>query len=164
MFCVLLSPLCKKKFSKQSNSKYLFSNSLNENFKNNSQNLDHVDSNDYTSENFFMMNFQNEFSHESNAPYYLDLVAEGISLKFEIDTGTSLAIISKKIYEKYFQNKTLYPNDLKLKTWFGQVNFPIGICKLHITYKEKQCMLDTYIVNGEDPPLIGRKELEKLGK
>lgn len=95
-------------------------------------------------------------------PTYVKLLVENINLNFQADSGFAHAAISEKLYLKYFQNKTLYSNDLALKDYIGISVKPMGYVTLNIKYDNIPYQLKTYVIKNGGPPLIGRNGLHML--
>lgn len=104
-----------------------------------------------------------EFKTQGNVkPTYVKLMAEGIPISFEADSGFAHSAISKKMYLKHFNNLELCTNDLALRDYVGITFEPIGYLNLNINFENKSYILKTYVIKNGGPPLIGRNGLKML--
>ena len=75
----------------------------------------------------------------------------------EIDTGSSVSIISEGTFDKRFaDNILLTPSTSKLRTYTGEVMPFVGMAEVDVKYKgQKECM-SLLVVPGNGPSLLGR--------
>ncbi|CAB3251438.1 unnamed protein product [Arctia plantaginis] len=72
----------------------------------------------------------------SYTPARLSLLIDDINLKMELDTGSAISCISKKIYDKYFNSR--------------------------VQYKNKAKYLELFVIDGGITALLGRQWLTEL--
>ncbi|XP_026316320.1 uncharacterized protein K02A2.6-like [Hyposmocoma kahamanoa] len=80
----------------------------------------------------------------------------GSSFKFEIDSGSAVTVISKKMYLKCFKYVPLSKTSKRLITYTGNKIECIGLVCLQVAYANKVQSLDVYVVENGGPPLLGR--------
>ncbi|XP_071057315.1 uncharacterized protein [Onthophagus taurus] len=73
--------------------------------------------NDETADDIVLYNVN---TFKSVAPYFLNLIIMGKPFNFQIDTGSSLSLISEELYKQQFPNVPLCDN--KVKSWFKSFN------------------------------------------
>ena len=100
----------------------------------------------------------------ANSPAFCaNLTINGKELLMEIDTGSSVSIISEGTFDKRFaDNILLTPSTSKLRTYTGEVMPVVGMAEVDIEYKgQKQCM-SLLVVPGNGPSLLGRNWLKHI--
>lgn len=84
------------------------------------------------------------------------VVVNGVSLVFEIDTGSPVTVISEQMYKRFFSNILLEPSDAILHSYNGDRLNIAGMLKLPFTYGDKTHEIVVYVVFNGGPPLLGR--------
>ena len=100
----------------------------------------------------------------ANSPAFCaNLTINGNELLMEIDTGSSVSIISEGTFDKRFSdNILLTPSTSKLRTHTGEVMPIVGMAEIDVEYKgQKQCM-SLLVVPGNGPSLLGRNWLRHI--
>ena len=77
-------------------------------------------------------------------------------LKFEIDTGVSVTLISEQTYYEHYQDRPLQKSSLKLKTYTKEPLQVLGQMTVNVSYHTQQGSYTLYVVRGSDPNLPGR--------
>ena len=67
---------------------------------------------------------------------------------FEIDTGTSVTLISEEIYNEHYQDKALHKSLLKLKTFTGEPLQMLGQVTVTVSYHSQKGSYTLYVVKG----------------
>ena len=95
----------------------------------------------------------------ANSPAFCaNLTINGKDLVMEIDTGSSVSIIS----ERTFDHILLTPSTSKLRTYTGDVMPVVGMADVDVEYKgQKECM-SLLVVPGNGPSLLGRSWLRHI--
>lgn len=116
--------------------------------------------------NFYNMSHNNLSSNinvcEDDGPYYIKLNIEGMFLKFEVDTGSKISAISKKLYDKMFYKFPIISKILTFKSYTGDVIQTLGYILVTITYNNKELKLKLYVITNGGPPLMGRTWIKQL--
>lgn len=89
----------------------------------------------------------------------------GKTVKFEVDTGCSVTIVTKTEYDKLCtagNAQELQNCSLTLKTYTGDRVPTLGMAKVTVTYKDKIKQLPLVVVAGSGPNLLGRGWLKGL--
>ena len=100
----------------------------------------------------------------ANSPAFCaNLTINGKELLMEIDTGSSVSIISEGTFDKrYDDNILLTPSTSKLRTYTGEVMPVVGMAEVDIEYKgQKQCM-SLLVVPGNGSSLLCRNWLRHI--
>jgi hypothetical protein len=93
----------------------------------------------------------------------IDLVVNDSPIKMELDTGASVSLISKRMYESLGWKSKLMPSKIVLHTVTGQVLSVVGECKVTARYQNVTYdNLTLFVVDSEGPPLLGRDWLTKI--
>lgn len=89
-------------------------------------------------------------------PMVETVLINGVHLKFEIDSGSAVTVISEKLYESKFSNVPLLPTNKRLMTYTGDSIACVGMARLPVTYAERSHTLLVYVIRNGGPPLLGR--------
>ena len=90
---------------------------------------------------------------------------EGQELIMEVDTGTSLTIISEDTRERIWPTQPalpLHPIDVKLRTYTEEAIPVLGKLMVKVQYQGQAEKLPFSVVAGDEPSLLGRNWLAKL--
>ena len=88
---------------------------------------------------------------------WVDVKVDWKPLKMELDTGSSVSIITHELYMTKFNEIPLLKTELLLKTYTGKNITPVGVLKTNVEDKGQQpLLLDLYVVKGKGPVLMGR--------
>ncbi|CAG9133042.1 unnamed protein product [Plutella xylostella] len=82
--------------------------------------------------------------------------------KMELDSGSSVSVISESLYNNYFSMECLEPCNLKMCFYNGHKITPVGCLKLNVSYNGKYCQIIFYVVKNGGPPLVGRDFMAKF--
>ena len=94
---------------------------------------------------------------KANSPAFCaDLRINGRDLVMEIDTGSSVSLISEGTFDICFaDNILLTPSASKLRKYMGEVMPVVGMAEVDVQYKgQKECM-SLLVVPGNGPSLLG---------
>ena len=94
--------------------------------------------------------------------YQVQLLLEGKPDRMEIDTGSTVSIISETTYKKLFQHLPLKPTHFYLKTYSGERLTLLGEFQVRVTYQTQEVQLPLVVAEGDKPVLLGRNWLDKL--
>ena len=92
----------------------------------------------------------------------MELIVQGKPLKFEIDTGVSVTLISEETYNKQYPNTPLQKSSLTLRTYTGQPLQVSGQITVDVSYHSQQETHILYVVKGAGPSLLGREWLKDI--
>ena len=99
---------------------------------------------------------------EEKSPIVVPVVIDGQHCEMQLDTGASVSIMPRALYEKYFSHYILASTNTKLKAYNG-LPIPVsGIITLPVVYEGQEQCLPLLVVEGNGPALLGRNWLEKL--
>ena len=97
-------------------------------------------------------------------PIMTMVTANGVELKMEVDTGTSVSIISEYTYNKLWTHNMppLQETTLKLRTYTGETLQIHGAITVDVTYNAQTDILPLLVVEDTGPSLMGRDWLTKI--
>ena len=96
-------------------------------------------------------------------PYTIQLHLNGIPTNFEIDTGSSLTIISEKSYKTMFPNISLQPTKVAIKTYANDRLNVLGKIFVDVDYQGKLYEnLKLFVLKGNGVKLVGRSWLNVM--
>ena len=80
----------------------------------------------------------------------------------QLDTGATVSILPKTLYDQQFNQWLLRSTKVKLKAYNG-VQIPVyGEVWLPVVYGQQKRVLPLIVVDGDGPPLLGRNWLKEL--
>ncbi|XP_041963522.1 LOW QUALITY PROTEIN: uncharacterized protein K02A2.6-like [Alosa sapidissima] len=80
----------------------------------------------------------------------------------ELDTGSTLSVISNKDYQAHLPHLKLQPTTVILKTYTGERITPMGMVTVKVQYGEQKCVLPLYVIERGGVPLFGREWLREV--
>ena len=84
------------------------------------------------------------------------------SCEMQLDTGATVSILPKTLYDQQFNQWPLRSTNVKLKAYNG-VQIPVyGEVWLPVVYDQQKRVLPLIVVDGDGPPLLGRNWLKEL--
>lgn len=86
-----------------------------------------------------------------------------VEVDFKIDTGADVSIISERVYEKLVPRPRLRKSGVQLKAYNGRRIPSLGVYTVPVRYKERELALSVEVVPGENQPIVGAKDSERLG-
>lgn len=121
------------------------------------------------SNNFYLeedsnLNLESLFKIESECsePIIKTFIVEHIPMKFEIDTGASVSVISKKLWENVLPHVKLSITDKIFKDYTGNKIRPVGVASVAVKFNNTISNVNLYVVDNGGPPLVGREWLSKF--
>ena len=87
----------------------------------------------------------------------------GTEIDMEVDTGATVTVIPKAIYEKRLNHVQLRPSRAKLQAYSGQALKVVGEAMVPLEYKGQQCTEKIIVVDVPDKPaVLGRNLLRQI--
>ena len=84
------------------------------------------------------------------------------SCEMQLDTGATVSILPKTLYDQQFNQWPLRSTNVKLKAYNG-VQIPVyGEVWLPVVYDQQKRVLPLIVVDGDGHPLLGRNWLKEL--
>lgn len=80
----------------------------------------------------------------------------------ELDTGSSVSIVSEDVYKSVLIEYPLFKTDIKLKSYSGNKVEILGQCEVPVTYENTQYKRPLLVAKGQRPALFGRNWLEVI--
>ena len=97
-----------------------------------------------------------------NTPRLMSLMLDQKSCKIQLDTGATVSVLPKVLYDQQFNQLPLRGTKIKLKAYNG-VRIPVyGEVHLLVVYEKQELVLPLIVVDGDGPPLLGRNWFEQL--
>ena len=103
-----------------------------------------------------------QLSGKSPNPFTVELRIQGKPLKFEIDIGASVTLISEQTYYELYQDRPSQKSSLKLKTYTEEPLQVLEGMTVHVSYHTQQSSYTLYVVRGSGPNLLGRDWLKHI--
>ena len=99
---------------------------------------------------------------DGHTPIYVSVMLDQKSCKMQLDTGATVSILPKVLYDQQFNQWPLRGTKIKLKAYNG-VRIPVyGEVHLPVVYEQQELVLPLIVVDGDGSPLLGRNWLEQL--
>lgn len=95
-------------------------------------------------------------------PVSLLVSVDGISIPMEVDTGSLVSCISKKMYDQCFSTRRLDTSNLVFKFYNGVKIRPLGVITPTVRYGEQIKCLELFVIEGGTTSLLGRQWLSEL--
>ncbi|XP_058456730.1 uncharacterized protein K02A2.6-like [Malaya genurostris] len=93
---------------------------------------------------------------------YLRIKVEKSIIKFEVDSGSPVSLISSTDKDKYLSNLSLQPTDIELRSYCGNKIGVLGVIETKVLYGDKDNHLRLFVVEGKRHPLLGREWMRSL--
>lgn len=87
---------------------------------------------------------------------------DGIECTMELDTGAAVSTMSIHSFNRFWSKKNLETTSMKLKTYTGEIINPVGVCKMKVTYNDKEAVGDLYVLQNKVEPILGRGWIRSL--
>lgn len=97
-----------------------------------------------------------------SSKFWLEVQVNGVMIRFEVDTGAPVSIISAEDKKKYFAADCLLPSDLQLVSFCDTKIQIYGMLKVSVVYGEKKLLLPLYVSNVRKHPLLGRQWMKAM--
>ena len=95
-------------------------------------------------------------------PFTVDLCIQGITLKFEVDTGAAVTLISEETYTRNFSNTPLQETSLQLTTYTKDQLQVLGQVTVDVSYGSQHGSYTLYVVKGRGTSLLGRDWMKHI--
>ena len=93
---------------------------------------------------------------------YVSVMLGQRSCKMQLDTGVTVSVTAKVLYDQQFNQWPLRGTKIKSKAYNG-VRIPVyGEVHLLVVYEKQELVLPLIVVDGDGPPLLGRNWFEQL--
>ncbi|XP_058828320.1 uncharacterized protein K02A2.6-like [Topomyia yanbarensis] len=103
-----------------------------------------------------------EIAAKPSSKFWLDLQVNGTKIRFEVDTGAPVAIISTYDKKMHFAADTLLPSDMQLVS-FCDTRIQIeGMLEVKVVHDGKSLLLPLYVSNVKKHPLLGRQWMKAM--
>ena len=101
-------------------------------------------------------------------PYRVELLLNRVHTSVEVDTGAAATIINEETYKRISEGNQvknrpqLETAKVKLRTYTGELVKVIGTLNVIVKYEKQEVELQTLVVEGWGPNLLGRDWLRVL--
>ena len=99
---------------------------------------------------------------ERTPAYKVTVEADGYSLALEVDTGSSVSLVSQSVFEQLWPNRELSHCQYKLRSYANEPIKVLGCFECNVQYKSQAVQLPLIMVEGKGPTLLGRSWLKHL--
>ena len=89
-------------------------------------------------------------------PFTVNLCTDGIMIRFEVDTGAAMTLISEETYRQNFPSKPLQKLSLRLRTYTNNPVQVLGQITVDVSYGIQNDTYTLYVVKGSGTSLLGR--------
>ena len=106
----------------------------------------------------------NLYAHiDSQSPYLVTLQVDGVPLQMEIDTGSSLSLISESTFRQLWPNKTWEDSKTNLTMYSGAQLQVLGTVNVQVCQASARPVnLSLAVVGADGPSLLGRNWIQSL--
>nr|XP_029711531.1 uncharacterized protein K02A2.6-like [Aedes albopictus] len=97
-----------------------------------------------------------------SARFWLDMRVNGKNIRFEVDTGSPVSIVSAKCRDRYFCESRMRGCTTNLVSYCGTSIDVLGIIDASVEYGSGKVTLPLYVVDSDKHPLLGREWLNAI--
>ncbi|XP_062538906.1 uncharacterized protein K02A2.6-like [Armigeres subalbatus] len=101
-------------------------------------------------------------ARSGSARFLLDVLVNGKNIRFEVDTGSPVSIVSAKCKDRYFSGLRMRDCSTNLVSYCGTSIEVLGIIDTRVQYGGGKVTLPLYVVQSEKHPLLGREWLNTI--
>ena len=101
-------------------------------------------------------------------PYRVDLQLNGVQTSMEVDTGAAATVINEETYKRIIDGNSaknrpqMGTTKVKLRTYTGELVKVLGTVNVVVNYEKQEVDLQTLVVDGSGPNLLGGDWLRVL--
>ena len=106
--------------------------------------------------------YQFSSSGRTSTKIMLEPILGGRKVPMELDTGSSVSIISEDVYKSALRKYPLKKTDIKLKSYSGDEIVLLGQCEIPVKYEGSEYKLPLLVAKGKRASLFGRNWLEVI--
>ncbi len=93
---------------------------------------------------------------ECNENFRIQVNIENIACRAVVDSGSCISAMNEVQYKKSFSYLKLSFDDVKLKSYNGDIFKPLGFIKVNVQYMNKKVILKMYVVKNGADYILGR--------
>ena len=101
-------------------------------------------------------------SSKRTSPYMVTVEADGVGLQMEVDTGSSVSLVSQSTFRKLWPERKLSECNYRLRSYAEEPIKVLGCMEVEVKYKGQEVRLPLIVVEGSGPTLLGRSWLENV--
>ena len=101
-------------------------------------------------------------SHARCKAFIVPVLIHGKSVDMELDTGASVTIVPKSVWNDVLTAKPLQQTDVKLRSCSGHEIPVVGEAKVQVSYGNQEAHLPIIVTANDGPVLMGRNWLSVL--
>ncbi|XP_029165366.1 uncharacterized protein K02A2.6-like [Nylanderia fulva] len=99
---------------------------------------------------------------EHRGKFFKTLVVDGKPLRFEIDSGAAVSIVSTSTVQRLFPRRRLKQTTIQLMTFCKTPIQVIGVLPVSVTWRDDILTLNLYVSEVDREPLLGREWIRQL--
>ena len=99
---------------------------------------------------------------DQRGKFLLDIEVNDLEIKFDVDTGAAVTIMSEDDARRYFKNFRLRKTNLNLISYCKNKINVLGYINVKVKYANNTYYLNLYLTNIERMPILGREWLIKF--
>ena len=101
-------------------------------------------------------------SHARCKEFIVPVLIDGKSVDMELDTGASVTIVPKSVWNDVLAAKPLQQTDVKLRSYSGHEIPVVGEAKVQVSFGNQEAHLPIIVTANDGPVLMGRNWLSVL--
>lgn len=94
--------------------------------------------------------------------FWVTCVVAGVPIKFELDTGSSVSLVSEDVYNQKLHFCRLSSSNVVMRTVTGEKFSPLGTVQVEVKVNGTSKLLKLYVLKGKSPCLFGRDWLKEF--
>ena len=101
-------------------------------------------------------------SSNRTPPYMVTVEANGVGLQMEVDTGSSVSLVSQLTFRKLWPERKLSECKYHLRSYAEKPIKMLGCTEVELKYNGQEARLSLIVVEGSGPTLLGRSWLKHI--
>jgi len=93
-------------------------------------------------------------------PWNVTVDIEGVTVSMQLDTGTSLSLMSENTFREFWPQRSLSSSQVRLGSYSGEPILVLGSVNVNVTYKAQSHTVPLVVIKGSGLTLMGHKWLQ----
>ena len=96
------------------------------------------------------------------SPIKVPLTVDSQSIEMVVDTGASVSLISKNLFDKRWPGRRVEPSKVRLRNYSNELIPVVGTVEVRVSYEGQEATLPLIVVEGDGSTLHGRNWLRSI--
>jgi len=95
-------------------------------------------------------------------PVKVTVTVDSKSIEMEVDTGVSVSLISKKLFDELWPGRRVQPSSLHLRSYSNELIPVVGTVDVKVSYENQEVTMPLLVVEGDGSTLLNRNWLKTI--